>query len=372
MISKLFTHRGAKKSRSRSRRTTTSFAIYGGLLVVLIVLVSTGYRTPDTDAQVNNAANQSADVSSTSALPVVTPGEAQSANLASVVAVATNLSAADSVANKSVSMSASVALDQPDATSVSKPQIADPTVSPEPLIAYTVQEGDTAATIASKFNVSDQTVRWANNLASDSVTVGSTVTVPVVDGVVYTVKDGENLNDVATRYKSDVDSTVALNNLTGQDVAAGTRILLPGGVLPTNERPGYSAPTVSRSSSSSSSSTQVLYAAAGASGNRYSYGYCTWYAYNRRVALGLPVGSNWGNASTWAAYARGAGYQVDHTPSFGAIMQTTGGWGGYGHVAIVESVNPDGSIVVSEMNYVGWNRQSSRVVTNPSAYNFIH
>lgn len=38
------------------------------------------------------------------------------------------------------------------------------------------------------------------------------------------------------------------------------------------------------------------------------------------------------------------------------VFQTSGGWGGYGHVGYVESVNADGSITVSEMNYAGWNR----------------
>jgi surface antigen len=53
-------------------------------------------------------------------------------------------------------------------------------------------------------------------------------------------------------------------------------------------------------------------------------------------------------------------------------MQDSYSAGGYGHVAVVESVNADGSIVVSEMNYAGWNVVSSRTVTNPGSYNFIH
>ena len=48
--------------------------------------------------------------------------------------------------------------------------------------------------------------------------------------------------------------------------------------------------------------------------------------------------------------------------------------GGYGHVAIVESINPDGSITVSEMNYAGFNVISNRTVPAGSIgrYNFIH
>ena len=69
------------------------------------------------------------------------------------------------------------------------------------------------------------------------------------------------------------------------------------------------------------------------------------------------------------------GLSVDHTPSVGAIMQN----GGYlGHVAIVESILPNGDLSVSEMNaYVsggGYNIVSGRTILsgNVGQYWFIH
>jgi surface antigen len=55
-------------------------------------------------------------------------------------------------------------------------------------------------------------------------------------------------------------------------------------------------------------------------------------------------------------------------------MQSAGGWGGYGHVAVVESVNSDGSITVSEMNYAGWGIVDHRTISagQASGYNYIH
>ena len=43
------------------------------------------------------------------------------------------------------------------------------------------------------------------------------------------------------------------------------------------------------------------------------------------------------------------GYTVNNSPSKGAILQTS--QGAFGHVAYVESVNSNGTITVSEMNY---------------------
>jgi surface antigen len=69
---------------------------------------------------------------------------------------------------------------------------------------------------------------------------------------------------------------------------------------------------------------------------------------------------------------------VNSTPGVGAIMQNGGGWGGFGHVAIVEKVLPNGDIEVSEMNASvaggGWNVVSGRTIpaSNTKFYAYIH
>jgi surface antigen len=60
---------------------------------------------------------------------------------------------------------------------------------------------------------------------------------------------------------------------------------------------------------------------------------------------------------------------VGSTPRVGAVATTTAG--GLGHVAIVESVNGDGTVRVSEMNYEGWNIVSSRTA-NASSFLYIY
>lgn len=104
-----------------------------------------------------------------------------------------------------------------------------------------------------------------------------------------------------------------------------------------------------------------------APGNKYVPGNCTWYAYNRRYAMGRPVGSMWGNGGSWHYSARSAGYSVNHKPKVGDVIDMPH------HVAIVEAVGDKNTVYISEMNY-GWSLYSynHRWIANASSYWFIH
>lgn len=113
------------------------------------------------------------------------------------------------------------------------------------------------------------------------------------------------------------------------------------------------------------------------SGNAYPWGQCTWYAYNRRAELGLPVASHFGNGGQWGAAAKALGYWVDNTPRHqGDIISFAPGQanadGYYGHVAIVEKVNSDGSIEISEANVKGVGVISKRTFTAKEAAQFTY
>ncbi|MGH7193904.1 MAG: CHAP domain-containing protein, partial [Candidatus Saccharimonadales bacterium] len=98
--------------------------------------------------------------------------------------------------------------------------------------------------------------------------------------------------------------------------------------------------------------------------NGYDFGNCTWY-----VASQVNVPSNWGNADTWAYYARLSGWNVNSRPAAGAIAQTSGGY--FGHVAIVRSVNKNGTLTISEMNFAGFDVIDTRTVSSSEFQNYI-
>lgn len=345
-------------------------------------MVAIGYQPPQKIDNVANAVDTSSVASNTASSSVKTdqPSVDQlvATNVAAGIAESTDLPIATNVANLSVSLTAEHQIAQSDSNAINKPQIVQPTADSRTIQHYTAQAGDTAETIAQKFGISSDTVKWANNLSTDAISAGKDLVILPTSGIVYTVKDGDTLASIASKYGADQERIVSFNDLELTGVTTGRTIVIPGGVLPTNERPGYVAPRSSASQGAYDGGYSTIDAQiAGASaGNRYAFGNCTWYAYERRVQLGLPVGSFWGNAATWAMYARAAGYQVDRSPSVGAIAQWNayqGGAGYAGHVGIVESVNSDGSITISEMNYLyNFNRVTSRTIAPSSVSNFIH
>ena len=105
----------------------------------------------------------------------------------------------------------------------------------------------------------------------------------------------------------------------------------------------------------------------------YDYGNCTYWVYLKRQQIGEVIPTTWGNADTWASRAKADNYVVDHTPSFGAIMQTS--IAPLGHVAFVQGVDiSTGAWTISEMNVVGWDVVDIKTLPASAAasYDFIH
>lgn len=329
---------------------------------LILTIVAIGYRAPveaTTDTSARSVLEQ----------PVASVDQIAAANVASSVAQMTGLSVESNVASLSISLNAKTELAQTDNAFLSKPQIVSQT-GRNSISKYTAVQGDSVQTVAAKFGISEDTVRWTNNLTSDSLSPGKELTVLGATGVLYTVKAGDDPAKLADKYKADKDRIIIFNDAELTGLRVGQQIIIPDGILPENERPGYVAPRSLRTfASSSATATGGRVTVFG--GNGYAYGYCTWYAFNRRAELGKPIGSNWGDAVSWAGYARSAGFRVDRTPEAGAVIQNGGG---YGHVGIVERVNSDGSILVSDMNFVGWNIISNRTLSAAQAasYTYIH
>jgi surface antigen len=109
----------------------------------------------------------------------------------------------------------------------------------------------------------------------------------------------------------------------------------------------------------------TLYTGAGVTPNRFAFGQCTYFAdmeYHRLTGRWV----EWiGNAYQWSSGAMSApGWIVSstpHVPSIIVLQPYVQGAGGYGHVAVVERINADGSVYTANMNWYangGWDRIS--------------
>ncbi|MEB7382776.1 amidase domain-containing protein [Staphylococcus warneri] len=98
----------------------------------------------------------------------------------------------------------------------------------------------------------------------------------------------------------------------------------------------------------------------------YPQGQCTWYVDQRMKQFGQYIHSNLGDAHHWNNRAAREGYQVSSTPKkHTAVVFEAGQLGAdtqYGHVAFVEKVNADGSIIISESNVKGLGVISYRTI----------
>ena len=285
---------------------------------------------------------------------------------------ALGLASASDVANNYVLTTSMYEAGQTSTGKTEKPSITNlPTE--RGVIEYIVSDGETMDSIAAKYGISTDQIRWSNGLKTTSVAAGTKLYLPSVGGIVYTVKSTDTVESIVSKYGGNAEEIIALNDLEVSGISEGMKILIKNGTLPTTERPEYVAPAVQYyytylGNSSTRQNIQILGYRYGL-GGPYVAGQCTqWAWYNRQD---LP--SNLGNANTWAIRAAAAGFRVDRTPSAGAVFQTTSGW--YGHVGYVESVNADGSIVVTEMNYNYRTFQLIRATIPASAvgnFNYIH
>jgi murein DD-endopeptidase MepM/ murein hydrolase activator NlpD len=105
-------------------------------------------------------------------------------------------------------------------------------------IPYTVQSGDTVSTIAQKFGVSEDTIRWENNLASkNSIKEGQVLSVLPVTGVSYKVQKGDTVYTIAKKFNANAQAIVDFpyNTFVNDEtfeLAIGQTVIVPDGTKP--------------------------------------------------------------------------------------------------------------------------------------------
>lgn len=104
------------------------------------------------------------------------------------------------------------------------------------VIEYIVVDGDTLDGIAEKFNVSINTIKWANNLNNETVESGQILKILPVTGIIHIVLKGETIYTIAKKYLTDVKKIIDFPYNTFSDdkysLAGGQTIIVPDGIKP--------------------------------------------------------------------------------------------------------------------------------------------
>ncbi len=209
---------------------------------------------------------------------------------------------------------------------------------------YVVREGDTLTEIAKMFDVSVNTILWANNIGRyDVLKVGQTLTVFPVSGAPYEVEAGDTVESIAEKLKGDADEIRQFNDLSASHpLAIGMKIFIPNGEAP-----------IPPSTNVSSGSYW------GGSGPAYAAGY-----YIRPIEGGRKTQGLHGYNAIDLANGCYMPIFASHTGDI--IMSRSSGWnGGYGNFAVIN--HPNGTqTLYAHMNEIivgiGWHVVQGQVI----------
>lgn len=191
--------------------------------------------------------------------------------------------------------------------------------APSDLISvYVVHQGDNVEMVAQMFNVSPNTIRWANDIKKGEVIkAGDRLVILPITGIKHTIAKGETLAGLAKKYKSNAEEIANYNNIDiSKDLVVGNNIIIPDGEEGTVvQTPKKIAKKVSQPAKSAGSG-YYLWPVAGGRKTQGLHGH-------NAIDIGAPVGT--------PVYAAAAGR---------VILARSSGWnGGYGNYIIVSHAN---------------------------------
>lgn len=336
-----------KLRRKAIKRRLTRYGLVAAYVAILGGVAGFVLYSPQTDSNFNNQVSL-LDNSNNTLSPL---DQLSSASVAANVAQIGQFSERAAVQNLADTVIAELSIVQSADSLVAKPQVVSAALKSRlDIQKYVAQSGDTVSSLAVKFGVSSDSIKWSNGISYDTLNAGQTLVIPPVNGFTYTVAAGDTPDSLAVKYKTTAQQITVFNDAEVSGLKAGELIVIPNGQK-----------TVART-----------YAVSSFAYNGYDYGYCTYWVAKRRIEVGSPVPINLGNASAWYSNARRFSMSVGRGEprKYAAAVTSTRG---EGHVAFVEEVYSDGSILLSEMNKgFNWNVVSRRVASAQEASGFLY
>ncbi len=115
-------------------------------------------------------------------------------------------------------------------------------VSSDDISIYVTRKGDSLSQIAEMFDVSVNTILWANDIKrGDKIGVGDTLFILPVSGVKHVIKKGQTLSKIAKLYKVDILTITSFNGISKDTkIAIGDELIIPEAQMPNDDVPSKS------------------------------------------------------------------------------------------------------------------------------------
>lgn len=195
---------------------------------------------------------------------------------------------------------------------------------PGEISTYVVKKGDTLGEIAKMFDISVNTIIYANNLGRAGVIKeGQMLIILPISGIRHVVSKGDTISTIVSKYKADLEEVLIYNDLRKDSLLAlGDEIIVPDVDLP------GSIPLVSNKTAVTKGTSKYL----GGGGPNYS-GY-----YSRPVIGGVRSQGLHGWNGIDIAIPIGTPI---YASAFGVVtVSYEGGWGGgYGNYVVITHPN---------------------------------
>jgi murein DD-endopeptidase MepM/ murein hydrolase activator NlpD len=201
---------------------------------------------------------------------------------------------------------------------------------------YTIQTGDSVFGIAQYFDLTPETILWANkdtmNDDPHMISVGNELRIPPTNGVYYQWQEGDTLESVAGKFKVDVDAILDWTpnkiDRTNPVIEPGTYVMVPGGQ---REFQQWVVPTIPRGPAGVNST--IPGACDTSAGGAYGTGTFIWPTNNRFIS-----GNDYWSGHLAIDIGAMTGDSVFASDS-GVVVYAGGISGGYGNMVMIDHGN---------------------------------